>query len=88
MTEEEVAQLSEVEHNRWNTEQLIANFRPMRQGEERRKVSEMKKDRVHPDLKDFSKLKEETKKYDRAIVRAMPYLYERWKHANQDVKDK
>ena len=78
MTEEEVEQLSEVEHNRWNIEQLIANFRPMRLGEERRKVSEMKKERVHPDLKDFSKLKEDAKKYDRAKVRAIPYLYEKW----------
>ena len=86
MTEEEVEQLSEVEHNRWNIEQLIANFRPMRLGEERRKVSEMKKERVHPDLKDFSKLKEDTKKYDRAIVRAMPYLYEKWEKAERNRK--
>jgi hypothetical protein len=68
--------LAEVEHNRWNVEQLIMNFRPRHRRDNYTSGKEMKINRVHPDLKEYDKLDEVTKKYDRAIVKALPYLYD------------
>lgn len=73
---DDVDLLSEVEHNRWNVEQLIANYRPIQLKDP--KEYAVKKNRVHPDLKAYDKLNESTKKYDRAIIMSLPKLYEIW----------
>ena len=77
LTNEQVGLLAEVEHYRWNVEQLIMNYQPRHRDDEDAYAT--KANRVHPDLRDFDKLSENAKKYDRAIVRAYPYLYEEWK---------
>lgn len=76
LSSEQVELLAEVEHNRWNVEQLIMNFRPRHRRDNYTSGKEMKINRVHPDLKEYDKLDEVTKKYDRAIVKALPYLYD------------
>jgi len=53
------------------------NYRPRQRRDD--DAYAIKSDRVHPDLKSYDKLDENTKKYDRAIVKAYPYLYGEWK---------
>ena len=77
LSDEQVELLAEVEHYRWNVEQLIMNYRPRHRNDEESYAT--KANRVHPDLRDYDKLSENAKKYDRAIVRAYPYLYWEWK---------
>lgn len=74
-TSEQVEVMSVVEHNRWTVEQLIMNYRPVHRYDTYKSSKEMKSNRVHPDIRAFDKLEEGTKKYDRAIVMALPYLY-------------
>lgn len=76
LSSEQVELMAEVEHNRWNVEQLIMNFRPRRRCDNFTSGKEMRANRVHPDLKEYGKLDANTKKFDRAIVKALPYLYE------------
>ena len=82
LSEGEVELLAEVEHNRWNVEQLIMNYRPRQRRDEDEYAT--KANRVHPDLKSYDKLDENTKKYDRAIAKAYPYLYEEWKKGHSE----
>ena len=82
LSEGEVELLAEVEHNRWDVEQLIMNYRPRQRRDEDEYAT--KANRVHPDLKSYDKLDENTKKYDRAIAKAYPYLYEEWKKGHSE----
>lgn len=82
LKDEDVAILSEVEHNRWNIEKLLLGFAPMTIAERNfinekiakgdilaRKESRRLKDEeyIHKDIAPYSELESEAKQYDYAI---------------------
>lgn len=83
LSDEQVELLAETEHYRWNMEQLIMNYRPRQRRDD--DAYAIKANRVHPDLKSYDKLDENAKKYDRAIVKAYPYLYKEWKAVQKTI---
>lgn len=78
LTPDEVELLAEVEHNRWNMEQLMAGYRPMTSSEAEAlsngtlSRAELKSRFVHPDIVPYGQLSESSKNYDRAMVRCIP----------------
>jgi hypothetical protein len=60
----ELEQLAELEHERWSAERRMDGWRAHTQGERQDKVR-----RLHPDLRPYGELPDETKEYDRVIVR-------------------
>lgn len=84
-TFEQVEVMSEVEHNRWTMEQMIMNYRPVHRHDTYKSGKEMKINRVHPDIRAYNKLDEGAKKYDRAIVMALPYLYAVDNNTNKEI---
>lgn len=82
LTDEEVALLSEVEHNRWSVERLLAGVRPVTPEEQKeidndRSLKAKMRDRgAHYDLRPYSALKEDfnghnVQVYDECLVRGL-----------------
>ena len=85
LSEEQIATLAEIEHNRWNVEELLLGYRPVRRDEDeeidkdRTKKDDYKKRFIHYDIRPFSTLKEDAKGnkanvYDEVIVRSLPLI--------------
>lgn len=65
-SEEEIEQLAQMEHGRWNAERLLSGFK---RGEKRDPVK-----KTSPYLVSWSELPDEVREWDRAAVRAIPEL--------------
>lgn len=81
LNDDQIALLSEVEHNRWNMEKLLLGFRkPTVEEEERIKSSKeegnifKKKRFVHPDIRPYDELKLSSKEYDMCITAGIPLI--------------
>ena len=85
LSDEQIATLAEIEHNRWNVEELLLGYRPVRRDEEevidkdRTKKDDYKKRFIHYDIRPFATLKEDAKGckanvYDEVIVRSLPLI--------------
>lgn len=67
--------LSEVEHNRWNVEQLMHGYRPTTQSEHKNILdnpvlkSEYKQRYIHDDIRPYSELDEYSKDKDRQLIK-------------------
>ena len=70
--------LAEVEHYRWNMEQLLGGYRPMTDKEAAElsaglvSRADLKSRYIHPDLLPYAQLSDESRNYDRAMVRYIP----------------
>lgn len=84
-SEGEISLLSEIEHNRWNVEELLLGYRPVKYNEDKeidgdkQKKSYWKKRFVHYDIRPFDELKEDDKGrkssvYDEVIIRSLPLI--------------
>lgn len=70
------------EHNRWNMEQLLMHYRPLTAEEQsdllagKREKNTLKQQMAHADICTFARLKDldTTQKYDRLLIRALPYI--------------
>jgi hypothetical protein len=60
----ELERLAELEHERWSAERRMDGWRATPLGERQDKVR-----RLHPDLRPYGELPDQTKEYDRVIVR-------------------
>lgn len=85
LTEEQVAMLAEIEHNRWNVEELLLGYRPVHKDEDeeidadKSKKKEYRNRFIHYDIRPFSELKTDDKGrkaniYDEVIVRSLPLI--------------
>lgn len=85
LTEEQVALLAEIEHNRWNVEELLLGYRPVHKDEDEKidadknKKKEYRNRFIHYDIRPFSELKTDDKGrkaniYDEVIVRSLPLI--------------
>lgn len=85
LTDEQVSLLAEIEHNRWNVEELLLGYRPVNVTEDKEidadksKKGYWKKRFVHYDIRPFDDLKEDDKGrkanvYDEVIVRSLPLI--------------
>lgn len=85
LSESEVSMLAEIEHNRWNVEELLLGFRPVTKNEDldidndRTRKSYWKSRFIHYDIRPFDELKEDDKGrkanvYDEVIVRSLPLI--------------
>lgn len=85
LTEEEVTLLAEIEHNRWNVEELLLGYRPVKQEEDKMideditLKKEYKKRYIHYDIRPFDKLKADdsgrkANVYDEVIVKSLPLI--------------
>lgn len=72
--------LSMVEHYRWNMEQLIAGYRPVQRNDSPEYA--VKRNGIHPCLKEYGLLSEDYKKIDLFFIKALPSLYALWKNGN------
>ena len=79
LTPEEEELLAMVEHYRWNMEQLIAGFRPIQRGDTPEYA--VKRNGIHPCLKEYELLTDDYKRIDLFFTRALPYLYDLWKNS-------
>ena len=79
LTPEEEELLAMVEHYRWNMEQLIAGFRPVQRGDTPEYA--VKRNGIHPCLKEYELLTDDYKRIDLFFTRALPYLYDLWKNS-------
>lgn len=68
LTPEVVELLGEVEHNRWNAEQLLLGYRQKKDEDEYKDEKEAKANFIHPDICPNAKLKEYTKDKDRKLL--------------------
>ena len=72
---DKVEVLSEVEHNRWNVEQLIHGYRPTTPSEHQEIVKNpsmkkvYKQNYIHDDIRSYSELDEYTKDKDRQLIK-------------------
>ena len=86
LTEEQYSLLAEVEHNRWNIEELLLGYRPVTAAEERfvsssptpevmnsRKKS-LKASFIHYDIREYSLLAPSVQVNDIAISKYIPYI--------------
>jgi hypothetical protein len=85
MTEDQVALLAEIEHNRWNIEELLLGYRPVKCAEDqeidadRSRKKYWKERFIHYDIRPFDGLKEDNtgrkaNVYDEVIVRSLPLI--------------
>lgn len=85
LTEEQAAMLAEIEHNRWNVEELLLGYRPVHKDEDeeidadKSKKKEYRNRFIHYDIRPFSELKTDDKGrkaniYDEVIVRSLPLI--------------
>ena len=85
MTEDQVALLAEIEHNRWNIEELLLGYRPVKCAEDqeidadRSRKKYWKERFIHYDIRPFDGLKEDNtgrkaSVYDKVIVRSLPLI--------------
>ena len=85
LTEEQVALLAEIEHNRWNVEELLLGYRPVHKDEDEDIDADKYKKKVyrnrfiHYDIRPFSELKTDScgrkaSVYDEVIVRSLPRI--------------
>ena len=85
LTNEQVALLAEIEHNRWNVEELLLGYRPVKQSEDedidkdKNKKAEYKTRFIHYDIRPFEGLKEDSTNrkadvYDKVIVNSLPLI--------------
>lgn len=76
LTSVEVELIAEVEHNRWNVEKLLVGFRAMT-AEQRAKITAeeakrlKEKEFIHKDIAPYSEIPDDSRRYDRFIVRNM-----------------
>ncbi len=81
LTEEEIATMAPVEHNRWNMEKLLMGYRKARTDEDKYQhpefAHELKNNKslfIHHDIRPYSELPETTKLLDKEIVRFIPWI--------------
>lgn len=81
LSDNQIALLAEVEHNRWNMEKLLLGYRKPTAEEEniisssKEKKKEFKEKRfVHPDIRPYSELSESSKNYDKCITAGIPMV--------------
>ena len=85
LSDEQVSLLAEVEHNRWNVEELLLGYRPVKESEDRAidedksKKGDYKNRFIHYDIRPFNMLKADEKGnmaavYDRVIVESLPLI--------------
>ena len=79
LSPEEEQILAMVEHYRWNMEQLIAGYRPVQRGDNPEYA--VKRNGIHPCLKEYELLTDDYKRIDLFFTRALPYLYDLWKNS-------
>lgn len=76
LTEEQVRRMAEVEHNRWNVEELLLGYRPVTKEEQdaieqEPALKKIKRDKeyAHFDIRPYGDLSENSKSYDIALTR-------------------
>lgn len=76
LNEEQVQLLAEVEHNRWNVEELLLGYRPVTEDEQNAikqnpALKKIKRDKeyAHYDIRPYTDLSEASKSYDIALTR-------------------
>lgn len=85
LSDSQVALLAEIEHNRWNVEELLLGYRPVNKMEDkeidddRTKKDYHKKRFVHYDIRPYNTLKSDkhgrkANMYDEVIVRSLPLI--------------
>lgn len=85
LTEEQVSLLAEIEHNRWNIEELLLGYRPVYKSEDEEIDADKSKKKayrnrfVHYDIRPFDGLKTDSSgrradEYDEVIVRSLPLI--------------
>lgn len=85
LTEEQVSLLAEIEHNRWNIEELLLGYRPVHKNEDEKIDADKGKKKaykarfIHYDIRPFSELKTDisgrkANEYDEVIVRSLPLI--------------
>ena len=85
LTNEQVALLSEIEHNRWNIEELLLGYRPVFATEDKKIDADKslkkkyKAEFKHYDIRPYSELKTDasgrtSSEYDEVIVRSLPLI--------------
>lgn len=91
-TEEQLEILGAVEHNRWNTEQLLLHYRPLEQHEQEeakitdknssnKKKKELKERFCHLDICSYrilDKIDYDISSLDKALIRIIPYAYKEY----------
>ena len=93
---EKVRIIAEVEHNRWNIEELMLGYRPFTFDEnaefqnlsetEQNDVFENKKNMyIHRDIREYSQLSERTKIYDITTSKYIPYIVNGINNKNPQV---
>ena len=77
--------LAEIEHNRWNIEELLLGYRPVYKNEDdiidadKSRKKEYKNRFIHYDIRPFNELKTDNSgrkanEYDEVIVRSLPLI--------------
>lgn len=85
LTNDQIELLAEIEHNRWNVEELLLGYRPVKKEEDndifanRSKKQEYKEKFIHYDIRPYNGLKEDekgnlTSVYDIVIVKSLPLI--------------
>ena len=85
LTNDQIELLAEIEHNRWNVEELLLGYRPVKKEEDndifanRSKKQEYKEKFIHYDIRPYNGLKEDEKGnlasvYDIVIVKSLPLI--------------
>lgn len=76
LNEDQVQLLAEVEHNRWNVEELLLGYRPVTEDEQNAikqnpalKKIKRHKEYAHYDIRPYTDLSEDSKSYDIALTR-------------------
>ena len=92
LSSEQIDILSDVEHNRWNMEQLLMNFRPLTKGEQeevingRKDKEVLKGEMAHLNICSNKRLAEleiidvGTRAYDKGLTSLLPKIYSELKH--------
>jgi hypothetical protein len=81
----DVELLAEVEHNRWNVEELILGFEPTTEAEHQEVLGDISKKNIlkkkfkHEDLRNYNELGVDKtglsiKRYDRGLTRSIPLI--------------
>ncbi|MBR2628596.1 MAG: hypothetical protein IKD24_02810 [Alistipes sp.] len=97
LTVAQVDMLAEIEHNRWNIEELLLGYRPVKLDEDKAidsdktMKSKFKKRFIHYDIRPFNTLKTDEKGnvasvYDRVIVESLPLILNYNNHSYEDGK--